>query len=569
MKTLPKIFLVTFFLHLFTLIAPHRTLVAQSERNGIKLVVVLVIDQFRYEFLDRFKNFYSDSGFQWIKKTGTNFSNASFKHAVTTTAPGHAAISTGCYAGRSGIISNSWYSREKQKVVNSVEDTTVALVGAAGLSSLGKKSPTHLLVTTVGDELKNVSPQSKVVGISFKDRAAILLAGKKADAAYWFDDRTGVFVTSTYYMKEVPLWFDQFNNEKHADRYFGKEWTRYVPEQKYSICDVDDVPYESDENALGRAFPHTISGGVDSPQRSYYQALRSSPFGNELLFNFAQQVIIGEQLGSRGYTDILNISLSSIDYIGHSYGPDSQEFMDACIRLDRQVAAFFQFLNTITGIENCEIILTADHGTASIPEYLIKQKKDAGRIDPEEFKLKIESGLTAKYASPSKRMRWIEAEEFPWLYINREVLSSKNLTLGEFETALRSIIDTLPGISGIASRHEIEFGRTQSDVTQKLKYAYNKSRSGDYYILVKAGYIFTSDKTGTSHGSVYEYDSHVPLIIRSPKISRGMIHSNVGLADIAPTIAKSLAIPFANERDGHVLPVKISFEKKVKMRSAK
>lgn len=537
---------------------------AQNERNGIKLVVVISVDQMRYEYLTRFEKYFSDSGFTWLRKTGTNFSNAFYDEAMTITGPGHATISTGCYGGKSGIIMNNWYDRSKKKIVNCVEDTTAGFVGTAGATKSGQRSPANLLVTTFGDELKSVNPDSKVFGVSLKDRAAILMAGKKANAAYWFDDRTGSFVTSTYFINAPPLWLQQFNREQRADKFFGKEWTKLLPEKSYSLCDVDDAEYEADENNLGRKFPHIINGGVASPERSYYKALSASPFSAELLFDFAQQLLLGEQLGNRGVTDILNISISNIDFIGHAYGPHSHEIMDALVCLDRQISSFLKFVNVSVGLKDCIIILTADHGTAAIPEYLIKNNKDAGRIFYGKFLTSIEAALLKQFGGLSGKKKWIESAQLPWMYISRDALSEKKITLPEFEPFIKDVITSQQGVAAVYSRQGIEFSKAANPLFASIQKSYNAQRAGDYFLLVKPNYIFADDNeiTGTSHGSPYEYDTHVPLIIRAPIIARGNIGGKVGMASLAPTIAKSLGFTLSGSRDGQSLPVRITQIKK-------
>lgn len=559
MNTQPALLLSFALTFILTTVVPFRSLNAQHERNGLKAVVVISIDQMRADYITRFQKFYSDSGIKYMMKNGTTFTNARFQHATMTTAPGHATLLTGCYSGKSGIISNEWYDRMKHRVTYSIEDTSVGFVESGGLNKSGQRSAANLLVSTIGDELKTVSPDSKVIAVSIKDRASVLLAGKKADAAYWFDDRLGSFVSSTAFMNAYPLWVKEYNREKRADQYFGATWDRALDAKAYSICEPDDSPFESNYYSLGTTFPKKLTGGVAAPDRAYYKALRATPFCGDLLFDFAQQAIVGEQLGNRGVTDMLAISISSIDFIGHDCGPDSHEIMDACIRLDRQLASFFRFLESTIGLKRCLLVLTADHGAATIPELMKQRGKDAGRVYAGRFIKELDENLRARFGSPSTKS-WIEATTLPWLFIQRDAISEKNLTLRDFDAAIKEIVLGFPGIAHIVSRHDIEFGTANAPVLLAIRRSYYTPRSGDYFIGLKENYLWSDEgeTTGTSHGSFYDYDTRVPLILSSSVTSRGTAAAPVGIADLAPTIARCLDLQLPGERDGKALPLRIS-----------
>ncbi len=532
---------------------------AQNERNGIKLVVLIAVDQFRADYLTRFQQYYSDSGFKWIMRNGSNFTQAAHRCAVTLTGPGHATLSTGCYPDKSGIVLNDWWDRTKQKMVYCVEDSSAGFAGMRGLSKLGQRSPVNLLASTIGDELKNASPDSKVVTVSIKDRAAILLGGAKANGAFWFDDRTGAFVTSTYYMKELPIWLIQYNGEKQPDRWFGKTWDLLLDEKAYARCDADDVPYELDEYGLGRVFPRKVTGGLAAPDQPYYRALIRTPFGNDLLLDFARQMLLGEQLASRGCTDFLGISLSSIDEIGHAFGPDSREMMDACVRLDRQIAQFLRFLESAIGLKNCCIVLASDHGVTPIPEYLKSRNRDGGRIAA-TFGAEISAGLDKAFGPLSPGKKWIESDCFPWIYLRREALLEKQKTLPEFEPVMKELIRARPGVADVVSRQDLEFAKQGDALFSAVEKAYDPRRCGDYFVALKPGYILSEpgERGGATHGSPNEDDTRVPLLIAAPNASRGTVAAPVGAADLAPTLAKILAIPFPGPRDGKVLPIRIT-----------
>ncbi|NOY07099.1 MAG: alkaline phosphatase family protein [Chlorobi bacterium] len=513
---------------------------AQHERNGVKLVVVIAIDQFRADYLTRFAKSYSDSGFKLLMRRGAWFTNARFEHANTSTAPGHATISTGCYAGNSGIVGNSWYDLKKKRSVYCVLDPTVRLVGSEGMAREGQRSPANLLVPGLGDYLKSASPESRVISLSIKDRAAILLGGKKPDEVFWYSSRTGKLITSSYYMATTPVWIQALNAMRIPDTFFGKDWDYLLPEKQYSRCDADDVPYEGSPFGLGRTFPHPMTAGLTKPGPDFYSALRFTPFSNQLLVKAAKMAVLTEKLGMRGYTDLLMISFSSIDYIGHTWGPDSREIMDACVRTDRDLAALLTFLQREVGLSNCLVVLTSDHGVAPIPEHEQKRRRKAGRIFSTEFK-RVTHALDSVFGTPPRGKRWFKAVSFPNFYLDRSVLVQKGLSLPEFEKVFRRAVLGIRGIAAVYSRTDLQ---RPTKKNRAVRLMFNPERSGDYYVVQRKGWVYTygDSKTGTGHGSPYDYDAHVPLIFFSPRLKRGTYRGTTGISSLAPTVGKLLGI---------------------------
>ena len=338
------------------------------------LVVLISIDQLRQDYLNRFEADLTAGGFDLFQTRGAVFTDANFDYASTETGPGHATISTGAYGKTHGIVGNSWYDRQRGRNVYCVGDSTTTLVGAPGPGA----SPRLLIGSTIGDELRIGSGfHSKVFSISSKDRAAILLGGALANGAFWFIDSS--VVTSTYYMRELPEWVKRFNAGGQINAFHGAVWDRALPAGRYETLDQDDAPYEKGSSGLGRTFPHRIDGGTPQAITSaYYAALRSSPFSNALIIDLAGEALAAENLGQRGVTDLLAISLSANDYVGHDFGPHSHEVFDVTVRTDSLLARLWKLLDQTVGLENCTIALTADHGIAPIPEYITDRVPGSG-----------------------------------------------------------------------------------------------------------------------------------------------------------------------------------------------
>ena len=361
-------------------IAQRRTQPTVQKRP--KLVLLIAVDQFRYDYLERFGDLFGPNGFRRLMRDGASWTQSNYDHMPTYTAPGHGTMMTGAYPAESGIIGNEWLDRASGKRITSVSDETVKLLG--GLPTDPASSPSRLMASTVGDELRlATNDRAKVIGISVKDRSAILPAGRHANAAYWFSWTSGTMVSSTYYFNQLPAWVTAFNNAKPADKYFGTKWERLLPESEYTKrVGADNPSWENVPSTWNdtNSFPHTITGGATSPNRSFYTALDYSPFTNDILLSFAQQAIVNEQLGQDDDTDVLTVSFSANDYVGHRFGPYSQEVMDVTLRTDRTIATLLDFVDARVGLANTLIALTADHGVAPIPEHAAALGLGGGRI---------------------------------------------------------------------------------------------------------------------------------------------------------------------------------------------
>ncbi len=526
------------------------------------LVVVISLDQFRHDYLERFRPFFSPGGFNLLLEHGANFADCHFQHSITKTAPGHAVMLTGVHANLNGIIANDWIDRGSFERVSCVGDPAEQIVGlppptAARLPGyldpyLGR-SPRNLLVTTVGDTLKlDRGGRPKVIGISNKDRAAILMSGKLADAAYFME--AGHMVTSTYYMKQLPAWVKAWNDADKARAYFGQTWDRVLPAADYAIQGADDAPGEFDGAGLGRSFPKKITGGDDTPTPNFYETIFRTPFSSELLADFACAVVENEQLGRRGVTDLLCVSFSATDYIGHDYGPDSHEVMDNVIRTDRILEKFFQFLDAKVGLQHCTIILTADHGTAPLPEHVTELSQGripAGRIDLKQMLVTLEAALDRKFGPRAGHGGWLVTDD-AWLLVLPDALKEKNLTSAAVQTVVRDTLLTLDFVEVAYTREQLEAGEVRGELGQRALLSFNRERSGDVFYQAKP-YFVNKEKYGTNHGTPYDYDTHVPLLWYGVGVKPGLYSARVGMDDLAPTLAHLLALPAPPLSNGHVL----------------
>lgn len=370
-----------------------------TQKKHPRLILLIVIDQFRYDYLTRFSNLYGPGGFRRLLRFGASWENANYDYLPTKTAPGHAAISTGAPPAATGMVGNEWLERSPATKVTSVSDTSAKTLG--GGVNEDASSPRRLLASTFGDELRlATNDRSKVIGVSDKPRAAIMATGRRANGAYWFNSYGGGMASSDYYFPQLPAWVAEFNRTRPADKYFGGKWERLLPESEYlRLAGPDSPPWEnigkvkSDTNA----FPHTITGGADKPSLTFYDALDYSPFLNELLVTFAEVAIAKEQLGQDADTDVLALSLSANDHVGHRFGPYSQEVMDLALRTDQEIAGLLEFVDAKVGLPNTVVILTSDHGVAPIVEHAAALGLGGRRISQKEILNAIRAAISRRY----------------------------------------------------------------------------------------------------------------------------------------------------------------------------
>jgi len=538
-----------------------------SETKRPRLVLLIVVDQFRYDYLERFGDLFAPNGLRRLLQQGASWTQSNYDHTPTYTAPGHATMMTGAYPAETGIVGNEWPDRSVGKRVTSVSDPSVQLLGGKGTGS----SPHRLLGSTLGDELRLATgDRSKVIGISIKDRSAILPSGRHANAAYW--ENNGNFVSSTYYFNDLPSWVVSFNNAKQADQYFGKKWERLLPESEYLERAGPDSPaWEKIGAAPGdtNAFPHTITGGLTAPGPAFYTQLDHSPFVNELLLSFAKQTITNEQLGADSYTDVLTVSFSGNDYVGHRYGPYSQEVMDVTLRIDRQIGELLDFVNTKVGLANTLVAFTADHGVAPIPEHAWALKLDGGRINVTELVKKMRAAISAKYNPQGKTPDPTDDYIYKYkdengtlrdafynsnLYFNYDALRRDGVNVAEIAEVAGQAALTFPGIARYFTRAQLLRGATSPDnpIERRVLHGFNPTRSGDL-ILIAEPYKFMGDLLPTTHGTPYSYDTNVPTIIMGAGVIAGRYLDPASPADIAPTLSALLRVTKPSNTTGRVL----------------
>ncbi len=475
-----------------------------------RLILAIVIDQFRYDYTTRFQDEYK-GGLERLLTRGAVFTNARYQHFPTLTAVGHSTILSGATPSISGIIANSWYDRETGKPITSVSDGTVRLVG--GGSGTGS-SPRRLLVSTLGDELKIASGgKSRVLGVSFKDRAAILTSGHSADAAYWFDGLTGHFVTSTYYQADLPSWVKKFN-EGAADRYRGAEW-------------------------LGHRLP--------TDERAY-SAIAATPFANELVETFVEQAVEFERLGKGPETDLLAVSFSANDYVGHEYGFESPEAHDISLRIDAQLDRMFRRIDALVGMQNTLVVLTADHGVAPTPEAQAARRMPGGRVSMRPLLDAVQTALEKKFG----KGMWVSGIGDETIYLNRELMSAKKLDRAEVTRAARDTLSALPHVFRVLTYDQLLTGSVLPDAVGRMVInGFNSQRGADLIIVLDPYWMFA--ESGSTHGSPFGYDTHVPVIFMGPGIRAGRYDESIAINDIAPTLATMLNIETPSGSVGRVL----------------
>ena len=509
------------------LIAPGpRSLQAVEAPPSIRLVLLVAVDQCRYDYLTRFRSDFS-GGLARLLTSGAVFSNAYLDHYPTVTAVGHSTMLSGATPAISGIIGNDWYDRALGRNVTSVSDPAVTLVGGTGEGS----SPRRLLVSTVGDELKSASRAAdgspnrpKVFGLSLKDRSAILPAGHMADGAYWFDTGTGAFVTSTFYRPDLPAWVAGFNAKKIPDASAGKTW---------AFLDAASGP--------GHGLPPAAGAPL-------YSAVYGSPYGNDLLAAFAEAAIEAERLGQRGVTDLLSVSFSSNDAVGHTYGPDSPEVHDMTVRTDRLLQAFFGRVDALVGLDHTLVILTADHGVAPLPELQQARRLPGGRIKGEELFTPIENALRARFGDG----KWILSTAGTSPYLNQALIAEKKLDPADVRRVAAVAAQSAPHVARVYTREQLLSGEVSPDtIGHRIRRSYSLQRSGDLEIVLEPYWMRATG--GTTHGTPYSYDAHIPLVFMGPGIRPGRYDATVALNDLAPTVATLLSVETPSGSQGRVL----------------
>lgn len=509
-----------------------------------RLVVLVSVDQFRADYLDRFSPWFGDDGFRRLLRAGHRFSDCRLRHALTATAPGHAAIATGVYASRNGIVANEWPTDDNGTMTTAVQDPAVARVGLPSKPA-GACSPHLLKAPTVGDRLKGQMTAARVISISNKDRAAILMGGRTADCAYWHEENA--MITSTWYRRELPAWAAAFNDSAPVDRFHKQVWDLLLPLQAYVTAQGPDSPEGKEEkHGLGTAFPHPVDGGQDKPGKEYWSAFRVSPYSSEMLTDFALASLSGEKLGADEIPDLLCVGYSQPDACGHAYGPDSFEIMDSILRLDRSLGRLFKGLDASVGSGNWALALTSDHGVTPLPERARRDNPGEplpGRLDQPGLERTLLAALNA-LVGPS-------ADGGPWFFRAAHGYHLRNAALrspADRQKALNVLGGALrawPQFAQVFTRDEI-LARPASDPAKDLlgrvRLGFDPERSQDFVFILKPGIVDRSP-CGTNHGSPHACDEHVPLVLCAPGLDPRTVDTPVHSDDIAPTLLGILGLP--------------------------
>lgn len=516
---------------------------SRPARPAIRLVVGIVIDQFRYDYLTRFEDQFVADGFQRFLRRGANFTANNYLHTPTYTAPGHATFMSGTVPALNGIIGNEWFDRTAGREVTSVSDNQVKQLG--GREGASGASPHRLIGSTLGDQLKLVTQgRAKVVGVSLKDRSAILPAGKRPDGAYWFDGSTGNFVSSTWYFEDLPAWVQAFNRDRHANKYFDQTWQRLLPESAYDRSAGDDNEYEGKDHL----FPHSLRGTDEKPGPGFYGRFQSSPFANDHLADLAMAAIESEKLGMDEVPDLLTVSFSSNDLVGHAFGPHSQEVQDITLRTDRTLASLFARIDRRVGLQHVLFVLTADHGVAPVPEQ-VKALGYGGRVSSSAISGAIEKALDARYGDE----KWVVSTVNGNVYFDLTTMARKSVDISTAESIAAAAVSAVPGIAACYTRSQIVAGDVPGTrLAQSVVLGFHPGRNGNLVVVTDPFYL-VGGSSGTSHGTPYSYDTHVPLLLLGPGIRPGWYSQSSSPADIAPTLATLLGLNPPSNSSGRVL----------------
>jgi len=533
-KTLISVILITLF---FTIVRAQTTTTQVNNPDRPKLVVGIVVDQMRWDFLYRYYDKYQSGGFKRLLNEGFSCENTMINYIPSVTAIGHTTIFTGSVPAIHGIAGNDWYDPKTGKSTYCTDDSTVTGIGT-GIKG-NRMSPHNLLTTTITDELRLATNfQSKVVGVSLKDRAAILPAGHNPTGAFWMDDASGKFVTSSYYMTELPQWVNDFNNSKAIDKLLAKGWNTLLPIEQYTESTADNVEWEGSlKGAKLPVFPYDV-------QKAYsldHASLRQMPFGNTLTLQFAKATVEGYKLGQEKTTDFLTVNCASTDYSGHLVGPNAIEIEDVYLRLDKDLANFFTFLDTKIGKGNYLLFLTADHGAAHAKGFMEANKMPTGFLGKD-----LESNLETMLDKQFGTTHLVYGIENFQVTFNKNKIDSLNLDMDKIKTSTVNFLKHQEGIQFAVDQDKISESSIPLSLKEMMINGYNGQRSGGVLMITMPGWLPYYSKKGTTHSVWNPYDTHIPLIFSGWKIEHGSSNRTIYMTDISATLAALLHIQMPN-----------------------
>ncbi len=539
--------IIIFFSLFIALIADGQNAQMPAEQlQRPKLVVGIVVDQMRWDFLYRYYDrFAKEGGFKRMLSQGFVCENTMIPYIPTLTACGHSSIYTGSVPAINGITGNDWWDYQRSQIVYCTGDDKFTTIGASGTE--GQMSPGNLLVTGIGDELRLATNfKSKVIGIALKDRGAILPAGHSANGAYWYDSKTGDWISSSYYVKELPAWVKELNAKKMVDKYFAGNWSTLYPLDTYTQSTADDVPWEN--KAFGpsaKGFPYQLSQFAGKN----YGILPVTPYGNSFTFDMARASITGEQLGNDSITDLLTISLSSTDYIGHSFGPNSVEAEDIYLRLDKDLGDFLNYLDKQIGKGAYVVFLSADHGASHVPAFLNEHKIPAGSANGGKMEEQLNVLLKEKFKTDSLLLGIFNYQVF----LNRALIKTRKMNKDEVYQFVIDFLSRQEGVLKVFALNTLNSVTLNNSVRQKIENGYFEDRSGDLQMIYKPQWIEGFVGKGTTHGAWNPYDAHIPLLWYGWHIAQGKTNKELYMTDIAPTLAAMLHIQMPSGNVGHVI----------------
>ena len=508
-----------------------------QQSDSPKLIVGIVIDQMCYEYLYRYQDKFCENGFNLIMKEGTNCRNTLYNYVPTYTGPGHASIYTGTTPENHGIVGNEWFERPTNSIVNCVDDLTVRPIGTS--SDDGKCSPHYLKTPTVTDQLKLTYPSAKVVSMSIKDRGAILPGGHLSDGSYWYDYATGKFITSSFFKNELPKWVNDFNAKNAVDSYLKETWNTILDIRAYGESGPDDSPYEGLlPGKTSPTFPYNLkemTNGVPN-----YSLFTATPFANTYLADFAIQSIDAELLGKDQQTDMLCISFSTPDIAGHTFGPYSIELEDIYIRLDMEIGKLIKALNEKVGKDQYVLFLTADHAVVPVPQYLTDKKLPGGYVYLTEKMTQLKKEVELKFG-----VDLIQDQENLNIYLNHTLIADKKLDIKDVSNFIADKVALWEGVKRVFTDAQLRNGNSDDEWLNMIRRGYHNKVSGDVIFMLEPGYLPKSTETanshkGTSHGSAFNYDTHVPLLWYGAKIPQQEVFRTINIPDIASTLTHLL-----------------------------
>lgn len=513
-----------------------------------KLVVGIVVDQMRYDYITRFYNHYGEGGFKRMITEGFNCKNNHFNYAPTSTGPGHASVHTGTTPATHGIIGNNWYDKENDETVYCAGDDSYTSVGTT--SDAGQMSPHRMRVTTVSDELRlHTQMRGKTIAIALKDRGAVIPGGHTANAAYWFyGDDEGKWISSTYYMSELPTWVADFNTSGAAQSY-KRAWTTIKDISTYTESGPDNNAYEGLlEGESAPTFPHNSTNLLDKDKN--FEIIKGTPFGNSITADFAIEALDKEELGMDEDTDFLAISFSSTDYVGHKYGVNSKEIQDTYLRLDADLERLLTALDKKVGEGEYTVFLSADHGAVEVPTYLKDMKIPAGYVDYSTIKTKFSDFLKYKYGTEDIVKNFSNLQ----IFLDHNIIKNLDLDVKQVQEDIAKEYLGYEFIDRVYTGDQMWQNEYTRGIPYILQNGYNQKRSGDVLLVLKPGFI-SYGKTGSTHGSPQIYDTHVPLLFFGKGIKKGSTVERTEIPDIAPTISALLGISFPSGSTGKPISV--------------